>query len=190
MQAPTQNRITQKQHLASKAVDHSDDPNPYVYASEDGVIDSYKRRGSGKLDAGNCLRLRGKTGLHQYAHLEESYVKVGQKVKRGQKLAKMGHTGYTIPAGPNGRHLHYWIYTGTGYKYPPNLYKDKFRVYVPKPKTVTVKAGWGLSQVAKAAGYKDWWSPSAWIRIARKNGYGTNWVKMNRALKPKQKVKV
>lgn len=127
MQAPTLNDITQKQHLTSKAVDHSDDPDPIIYAPEDGTIDSYQQRGSGKGDAGNALRLRGKTGLHQFGHLEESYVAVGQKVTRGQKLAKMGYTGYTQPDNvPAGAHVHYWVLTNSGYVYPPTLYKEKF----------------------------------------------------------------
>ena len=126
MQAPTLNRITQAQHGDSKAVDHSAKSDPYIYAPENGTIDSYQRRGSGTSDAGNCLRMTGSKGLHQFAHLERSYVKKGDKVVRGQKLAKMGYTGYTIPSGPAGAHLHYWILTPNGYIYPPKLYKDKF----------------------------------------------------------------
>lgn len=123
MKAPTANRITQGQHLTSKAVDHSASPDPFIYAPEDGKIDSYQWRGSGTNSAGNALRMAGKTGMHQFAHLEESYVRIGQQVKQGQKLAKMGYTGYTIPKGPAGRHLHYWILTPKGYVYPPTLYK-------------------------------------------------------------------
>jgi len=128
VQAPTLNRITQTQHLASKAVDHADDPDPIVYATEDGTIDSYQQRGSGTNDAGMCLRMNGANGLHQFAHLETSYVAVGQKVVRGQKLAKMGYTGYTLPDNvPEGAHLHYWIRKPDGtYVYPPTLYKETF----------------------------------------------------------------
>lgn len=84
-------------------------------------------RGTGTNGAGNALRMKGGLGLHQFAHLEESYVKVGQRVKRGHKLAKMGHTGYTIPDGEAGAHLHYWLLLHNGsYVYPPTLYTDKF----------------------------------------------------------------
>lgn len=127
MRAPTGNRITQKQHLASKAVDHSASPDPYVYAPEDGVIDSYAYRGLGTNSAGNVLRLRGATGLHSLCHLERSYVNVGQAVKKGDRLAKMGYTGYTIPSGPAGTHLHYYIQRPNGsYTYPPTLYSEPF----------------------------------------------------------------
>ncbi|CAN5693249.1 hypothetical protein BH23PAT2_BH23PAT2_08260 [soil metagenome] len=126
MQAVTTNRITQTSHLTSRAVDYSARPDPIVYCPEDGTIDSYQRRGTGRNDAGNTLRLNGATGLHQFAHLEVSYVAVGSKVKRGQKLAKMGYTGFTIPTGAGGRHLHYWVKTPKGYVYPPNLVNQSF----------------------------------------------------------------
>lgn len=126
MQSITQNPITQKQHGASKAVDYSARPDPTIYAPEDGVIDSYQQRGSGTSDAGLALRMRGANGLHQFAHTEKSLVKVGQSVKRGQPIAIMGHTGYTIPAGPAGRHCHWWILQGNTYYYPPNLINQAF----------------------------------------------------------------
>jgi hypothetical protein len=121
MRAPTGNPITQTEHLASKAVDHAYLPDDTVYAPEDGVIDSYMQRGSGTSNAGNCLRLRGATGLHQFAHLYQSYVSPGQTVVKGQRLAQMGDTGYAF-----GRHLHYWVETPNGYVYPPNLYSEPF----------------------------------------------------------------
>lgn len=61
---------------------------------------------------------------------------------------------------------------------------------VAKPEYIVVKFGWGLSLIAKAAKMKDWWLPTAWIRISKLNGYGVNWLKMNNALKPNQKVRV
>lgn len=132
MRAPTANAISQGSHGTSKAVDYRAVPDINVYAPEDGTIDSYQRRGSGTNDAGNALRMRGATGLHQFAHLEESYVSPGQKVVKGQRIAKMGYTGYTKPSGPAGRHLHYWVQTGTDskgspiYVYPPNLINEPF----------------------------------------------------------------
>lgn len=124
MQAPTTNRITQTAHLASKAVDHSASPDPYVYAPENGRINSYQRRGSGTSDAGNVLRLAGATGMHSFCHLSKSLVTVGQTVTQGQKIAVMGYTGYTIPSGAAGAHLHYYVLTPNGYVYPPSLYKS------------------------------------------------------------------
>ena len=124
MRPPTGNIITQAQHLVSKSVDYSyyrNTGDATIYAPESGVIDSYQQRGVGKEDGGNCLRLKGATGLHQFAHCERSLVKVGQKVVKGQPLAIMGSTGYV-----KGRHLHYWVLTPSGYKYPPTLYTEPF----------------------------------------------------------------
>lgn len=130
MKPPTGNKVTQGQHGSTKAIDYSHNPDPIIYAPEDGVIDSYQRRGSGKLDAGNCLRMRGKTGLHQFAHCSKSLVSTGQRVVKGQKLAIMGDTGYSF-----GVHLHYWVQTPAGYKYPPTLYTEPFtgNPVVPPP---------------------------------------------------------
>ena len=125
MQKPTNNRITQGQHLASKAVDHSASPDPTIYAPVDGVVDSFMQRGSGQNDAGLMLRIKNtSTGaMHSFAHCELAYVKPGQTVKKGQSVAKMGYTGYTIPSGPAGRHVHYYIRLANGsYIYPPSIY--------------------------------------------------------------------
>ncbi len=126
MRPPTNNRVTQAQHGTTKAIDYSRSPDLNIYAPEDGVIDSYQRRGSGKLDAGNCLRLRGNSGkLHQFAHCSRSLVSTGQRVYKGQALAVMGSTGYTIPAGAV--HLHYWVQNSNGtYTYPPLQYTEPF----------------------------------------------------------------
>lgn len=125
MRPPTGNRISQGQHGSSKAVDYSASPDPYIYAPEDLTFDSYMQRGSGTSDAGLALRARGAHGLHQFAHTEETYF-TGGTVKKGQRIAKMGYTGYTIPSGPNGRHLHWWIQTPNGYVYPPSLITEPF----------------------------------------------------------------
>jgi len=136
MQKFTNNRITQGQHLASKAVDHSASPDPTIYAPVDGTIDSFMQRGSGRSDAGLMLRLRNDStrAMHSWGHCERSYVKPGQRVKKGQPLAVMGHTGYTIPSGPAGAHAHYYIKLADGsYIYPPSIYS------APAPSQVTNK---------------------------------------------------
>lgn len=123
MRSPTSNRITQAQHGTSKAVDYSASPDPIVYAPEAGRIESYQQRGSGTSDAGNVLRLATATGVWSFCHLERNLVSVGQQVSEGQQLAVMGYTGYTIPKGPAGRHLHTYVLTPKGYIYPPTLFK-------------------------------------------------------------------
>lgn len=122
------NAITQGQHGLSKAVDYAATPDSNVYAPEDGVVISYGQQGAvGTVnDAGLALRMQGANGLHQFAHTEKSYVSAGQRVAKGQAIAKMGYTGYTIPKGPSGAHCHWWINASNGYVYPPSIINEPF----------------------------------------------------------------
>ena len=122
MRAPTSNPITQGAHGTSKAVDYSARPDPNIYAPEDGRVVSYGYVG----DCGNNLRVRSGSRLHSFCHLERPTVSVGQNVKKGQVIGIMGYTGYTIPAGPGGRHLHWWVKQGSTYYYPPSLINEPF----------------------------------------------------------------
>jgi murein DD-endopeptidase MepM/ murein hydrolase activator NlpD len=51
-------------------------------------------------------------------HLAAIYVKPGQVVSRGQRIAAMGNTGYVVPTPPYGSssyagtHLHYGLWIG------------------------------------------------------------------------------
>lgn len=69
------------------------------------------------------------------------------------------------------------------------LVNQKMAAKTKKPLYVTVKRNWGLSNVAKAAGYSDWGKSTRWAAIARLNG-SSNWQLYNRNLRPGQKVRV
>jgi murein DD-endopeptidase MepM/ murein hydrolase activator NlpD len=80
-----------------------------IYASEDGVVvakgyDTYY----GECNSGgNYLLVEYENGNHMsYMHLEKSYVKNGQKVKRGDLLALSGKSG-SNNCQPLGYHLHF-----------------------------------------------------------------------------------
>lgn len=118
------NRITQTSHLASRAVDYSARPDRNIYAPEDMRITESRVAGA----CGNLLRGVGKTGTHTFCHLERETVKVDQRVKKGQVIGIMGYSGYTIPSGPAGRHLHYYVKTDKGYVYPPKLITEEVEV--------------------------------------------------------------
>lgn len=125
MQLISTNLITQGRHGAYNAVDIGPNPDPYYYAPEDGTVTIVD-----VVDDDTCgkrLKVKGATGLHGFCHNSEIYVKVGQAVKRGQKLAKMGYTGYTQPDNvPGGTHVHWILYRNGQYVYPPDFVNQPF----------------------------------------------------------------
>lgn len=87
----------------------------------------------------------------------------------------------------------YWVYlhlSKVTCKPGQKLVPSKPKPASPKPVYTTVRPGEGLSHIARRAGYKDWWSPTSWIRLSRLNGKGLNWVAYNRSLKAGQKIRV
>lgn len=90
-----------------------------IYAAAAGTVISYKnlRNGYGRhiiIDHGNGVQTL-------YAHTSAVYVKVGQKVSRGQQVAAVGRTGWAT-----GNHLHFGIMINGVYK-NPELYLPKKR---------------------------------------------------------------
>jgi murein DD-endopeptidase MepM/ murein hydrolase activator NlpD len=72
-----------------------------VFATADGVV----QVAGGRRGLGNSVILRHGYGVEtKYGHLQEVLVRVGDKVKRGQKLGTMGSTGRST-----GPHLHYQL---------------------------------------------------------------------------------
>jgi len=120
MRAPTNNNKTQGIHGAFSAVDYSALPDPNIYAPEDGKVTSYGAAGT----CGNNLQITSGGNVHGFCHLERATVAVGQWVSKGQVVGIMGYTGYTIPAGAAGRHLHWVVRRNGVYVYPPNLVNE------------------------------------------------------------------
>lgn len=140
------------------------------------------------------------------------YVKVpGSKVRAGDFVVLWGHTG-----NPYG---HIGVATGRSNTSSVEILEqngstgngsgtggDAIRTrYVPRSRVaglirrksttapkqyVTVQRGWGLSNVAKTAGFKDWFLPTRWAYISKLNTGSLNWAKFNASLKPGQRVRV
>lgn len=103
-----------------------------VYAAEDGTVDwvqawdGHSTRGN--LSYGNMVRIRHddyKGGKLQtlYAHLKESKVKYGQRVKEGELIGYSGNSGNS-----KGPHLHFEVWlNGTRYN-PLNWLDSDFTV--------------------------------------------------------------
>lgn len=68
--------------------------------------------------------------------------------------------------------------------------KAAAKLLAPQKIFLFVREGEGLSSIAKRAGYRDWFAPTAWIRLSRLNGYGLNWQKLNASLKRGQQIRV
>lgn len=64
---------------------------------------------------GNCVKIlhdaryNGKTVETLYAHLDSYCVRNGQTVFAGQLIGYAGYTGHVVPAGFNGKHLHFEV---------------------------------------------------------------------------------
>lgn len=137
IQPPTSNYISQGIHGTYNAVDYAARTsrliptmnNKNIYAMEDGKITSYGWHST----MGNRLELTSADGRRRWGlgHLEVARVKVGENVKRGQLIGVMGHTGYTIPSGYYGTHLHLVCLANGKYVYPPNIMNVGFSVYTP-----------------------------------------------------------
>lgn len=75
-----------------------------IYSTADGVVTH-----AGWLSGyGRLVKIQHEFGIEtRYAHNSKLFVKVGQRVSRGQKIAAMGNTGRST-----GTHLHYEIRVG------------------------------------------------------------------------------
>lgn len=92
-----------------------------IYAVTDGtVLESGPASGFGMW-----VRIRqddGTTGV--YGHVNESFVKAGQKVVAGQKIATVGNRGQST-----GPHLHYEVWSKNGTKINPQVWLAKRGVH-------------------------------------------------------------
>lgn len=89
-----------------------------VYATADGIIKSASREGV----TGNCIIIdHGYEYETAYLHLEETFVKEGDKVKCGDVIATVGNTGKSIAP-----HLHYEVIFKTEPQNPANYLFREF----------------------------------------------------------------
>lgn len=85
-----------------------------VFATADGKVTEAGRQSG----YGNCIDIsHGYHYVTRYAHLSEVLVKVGQEVKRGEMIGKVGSTGKST-----GSHLHYEVRFKDEPQNPVNYY--------------------------------------------------------------------
>lgn len=93
-------------------LDWSNKPFTPIYAPADGIVTGYFENGG----YGNFLVINhGYNIITRYGHLARAEVVVGQKVKRGDLIARMGNTGRST-----GTHLHYEVIIN-------DIYQDPFK---------------------------------------------------------------
>ena len=94
------NKITQKYSSFHKGVDigYKGGNNDYILAHSDGIIinvvsgkkNNLKAKGNGTY--GNYIKIKHYNGYYTlYAHLNNVFVKTGEKVIKGQKIGYMGN---------------------------------------------------------------------------------------------------
>lgn len=90
-----------KEARVHKGIDFAGPYNSVIYAPADGIVEIVSVRGG----FGNSIQINhGNNILTEYAHLDRALVKVGDIVKRGDKIAIQGSTGRST-----GQHLHWEI---------------------------------------------------------------------------------
>ena len=83
-----------------------------VLAAGSGVV-NFTYSWNGRVT--NCLKIlhdekyNGSNIETLYAHLDSYCVRKGQRVKAGDIIGYAGYTGHVIPAGINGKHLHFEV---------------------------------------------------------------------------------
>lgn len=134
MIAPVGGRISQGYHWYHKAIDIVDAPwgqadksfRRPIAAPEAGTVTFVGNLGSGTSNAGLVVEVTAGSRTHRLCHLDSAAVKRGTKVKEGQLVGYMGHSGFTIPSGRKGTHLH-WYLLVDGQRVDPQRY-----VTIPK----------------------------------------------------------
>jgi murein DD-endopeptidase MepM/ murein hydrolase activator NlpD len=113
MTSPTWGRISQRFHLWHTALDITNSYRTPIKAPEAGKVTFVGQMGSGTSNAGLVVQIGDPSGNgHRLCHLDSFIVKTGQSVTQGQVVGYMGYTGFTIPAGIKGTHLHWVMFRG------------------------------------------------------------------------------
>lgn len=90
--------------------------NQWIYAVDDGIV-IYNRK---QISGGYVIHIKHDNGyVSEYGHLlkDSQQVHEGDKVKKGQKIAKMGKSGLVT-----GEHLHFGLYKGEYINYKHKEY--------------------------------------------------------------------
>lgn len=106
---PCDGVITQGFGAGHGGVDIADTRPVPVYAAAGGYAERHvPGDGFGDGSFGNHVVIDHGDGWYSLvAHLEAFALEADGPVETGQRLGIMGYTGYTVPSGPDGRHVHW-----------------------------------------------------------------------------------
>lgn len=118
-------------HGSWSAIDIAEPTAQPVYATHDGNVFKNPDSGDGY---GNYVQVFSSTYITMYAHLEAFSPCLDEQpdntmIKAGTYLGESGWTGFVVPAGPGGRHLHYQIFDDMG----SNISLEIFNSLIPQP---------------------------------------------------------
>ena len=139
----------------------------------------------------------GTTGLSTGNHLHVGKYLYGKSLnpKTGGKTLSLAKVTEVAEDSRNGKYVrvqsgvYSWVYLHMSKQTVKVGQRLKLSKTKPKKVYTKVKSGEGLSHIAKRSGYKYWWSPTTYAKLAKLNG-SKNWITFNRNLKPNQKVRV
>ena len=110
--SPYKNNRGSHRHTGVDLKTKANDP---IYAVGDGVVTMSKNYSG----YGKCIIIKHADGTETlYAHNSKNYVKEGEKVKGGQKIALTGKTGRATT-----EHLHFEVRVNGNYTNPLNYFK-------------------------------------------------------------------
>lgn len=137
------NGITQKYKIGHKGVDIGwrGGDNDNILAHSNGIViaavtgKKNDRSARGNDSYGNYIKIKHPDGYYTlYAHLSEVYVKVGQKVVKGEVIGYMGDSGNA-----SGKHLHFEVRNEKDVRIDPTYYLEN-----DLPKTVITYQSYDL----------------------------------------------
>lgn len=88
-----------------EGIDFGCPPRSLIQAVDDGTV--AEKADQGDKGYGRYIKLIHPWGESVYAHLEEQWAEVGDKVRKGDHIGLTGYTGNVDPKGPAGAHLHF-----------------------------------------------------------------------------------
>ncbi|MFF0546620.1 peptidoglycan DD-metalloendopeptidase family protein [Nocardia thailandica] len=168
-------------------------PKTPIYAVADGVVVRVGEASGFGIWVVIDHNIDGQIVSSVYGHMfaDDVYVEQGQRVGIAQLIAGVGYNGQTVPAGPDGAHLHLEIWTGGGrfgggtaidpmpWLRGGSAPSSPVESTVPAPSTTPVPSGSTVIEAGTAAGAELPAMPAA---IGSENGLQVDTIRLARTI--------